>query len=50
MDFEPAARRALEAIPGGLDWLCQGPDEGNVLIHWREGHLNNPGYVGEEIL
>ena len=39
------AKAALDGIRGGLDWLCQGPDEGNVLIHWREGHLNNPGWA-----
>lgn len=32
-----------------LVFYCQGPDEGNILIHWRDGHLNNPGWaVGEQ--
>lgn len=37
LDDSEAARQAMARIPGGLDWLCQGPEEGNVLIHWREG-------------
>jgi hypothetical protein len=29
--------------------ICKGPDEGNVLIHWREGHLKNKGWAyGEQ--
>jgi len=43
------ARKVLDGIPGGLDWLCQGPDEGNVLIHWRDGALKNEGWAyGEQ--
>lgn len=42
---EPAGRAAVDAIPGGLDWLCQGPAEGNALIHGRAGPLFNPGWA-----
>ena len=46
---EPKGREALESIKGGYDWLCQGPQEGNILIHYREGPLKNAGWaIGEQ--
>ena len=34
----------LERIPGAWQWLTQGVDKGNILVHYNEGHFHNRGW------
>ena len=35
----------LAQIPGGFEWLVQGPDEGNVMVHLKDGPMRNRGWA-----
>ncbi|CAM9383269.1 unnamed protein product, partial [Choristocarpus tenellus] len=37
------ARRELDGIKGGWQWLCQGTAEGNALIRFTSGTRDTTG-------
>ena len=35
----------LAKIPGGFEWLVQGTDEGNIMVHLKDGPMRNRGWA-----
>lgn len=46
----PAGRAEMVRVPGALQWLAQGPEEGNVMIHFQPGGpLQNHGWCAGDM-
>ncbi|CAM9328290.1 unnamed protein product [Ectocarpus sp. 8 AP-2014] len=45
---EPQARREMDSIKGGWQWLCQGTSGGDALIRYAPGEKQIPGWTVSE--
>ncbi|CAB1097802.1 unnamed protein product [Ectocarpus sp. CCAP 1310/34] len=45
---EPQARREMDSIKGGWQWLCQGTSGGDALIRYAPGEKHIPGWTVSE--
>ncbi|CBJ29436.1 hypothetical protein Esi_0146_0065 [Ectocarpus siliculosus] len=45
---EPQARREMDSIKGGWQWLCQGTSGGDALIRYAPGKKHIPGWTVSE--
>eukprot|EP00903_Cladosiphon_okamuranus_P016391 g15116.t1 len=48
VDEEPQARRELDGMKGGWQWLCQGTSGGNALVRYSPGEKHIPGWTVSE--
>ncbi|CAN0113538.1 unnamed protein product [Ectocarpus sp. 4 AP-2014] len=45
---EPQARREMDSIKGGWQWLCQGTSGGDALVRYAPGEKHMPGWTVSE--
>ncbi|CAM9352816.1 unnamed protein product, partial [Ectocarpus fasciculatus] len=45
---EPQARREMDSMKGGWQWLCQGTSGGDALIRYAPGEKHIPGWTVSE--